>query len=85
MFTVETGYAKTNGRGTQARKQIRFTRVKRCVTQIEHKRVFRALLQSQTAIHRQNLAGNKLRSGREEHHGCGDVPCRPIPLHGRLF
>src|ERR1700737_3538521 len=42
-------------------------------------------LQSQPAIHRQHLAGNKLRSHSEEHHCRGNVRCRPAPEHGRLL
>src|SRR5260370_27841516 len=43
------------------------------------------LLKSQPSIYRQHLPGNKVRSRGEEHHGCGDVRCRPTAHHRRLF
>src|SRR5208282_421695 len=42
-------------------------------------------LQPQPAIHRQHLPGNKLRSRGQEHHCRGNVRCRSISSHRRLF
>jgi hypothetical protein len=46
---------------------------------------FFLLLQTESAVYREDLAGNELRGGGEEENGGGDFVVASVALHGSLF